>query len=138
MSRRYIKLVFLNPVTPSGIVTSLISKSQKVRFTIVWSRLNYFTVHSPGLRLHIPYTCSPPTPCIDSILNWRHILSPVEPFRRNLFAEIVNVLKPLVIFVGELHQGYLTGFEFWLCLITYYSWKVWGEAFQHWDYTRES
>ena len=39
-----------------------------------------------------------------------HIQSPVEQLRLSFFVEIINVLKPLVIFAGELHRGCLTGF----------------------------
>ena len=38
-----------------------------------------------------------------------------------LFAEIVDVLRPLAIFGEELHRGYLTGFYMRLCPIIYYS-----------------
>ena len=66
-----------------------------------------------------------------------HILSSVEQLRWSFFAEIVNVLQPLVIFSGDLHRRCLTGLR--LYLITYYSSKkVWGEAFHYCGYTRES
>ena len=39
-----------------------------------------------------------------------HIQSSVDQLRWSFFVEIVNVLKPLVIFAGELHRGYLTRF----------------------------
>ena len=69
---------------------------------------NYFTVNQPVATNS--YTCIPPTPYIDSNFNWRYIRSPAEHLRRRFFLEIVNMAKPVVIFLGEIHRGYLTGF----------------------------
>ena len=59
-------------------------------------------------------------------------------FMVEIFVKMLNVLKPLVIFAGELYRGCLTGFQMRLCPITYYSSKKNSETFQHWGYTRES
>ena len=47
-SRRYTNPFFFSPITSSLIITSGISKSPQVRFLIVWSSLNWFTVHQPA------------------------------------------------------------------------------------------
>ena len=47
-SRRYTNLIFFIPVTPSRIISSGVSKSPQIRFLIIWSSLNYFTVHPPS------------------------------------------------------------------------------------------
>ena len=79
------------------ITTSEISESPQMTFLIVSSSLIYFTVHQSG-------TTSSNT------FNQSFIPSSVEHLRWSLFAEIANVLKPLVIFAGELHCGCFTGF----------------------------
>ena len=49
-SRKYTNQVFFSPVTPSRITTNDILKSPQVRFLIVWSYFNYFTVEHPAVR----------------------------------------------------------------------------------------
>ena len=115
-SRRNTNLVFLNPVTPSQITISQISTSAKVRFLILSSILNYSIVHQPATTnsIHLQST---------KTLNWQYLQS-------ELFAEIVNVFKPLAIFTGELHRGCLTVFQMRLCPINHYSYKtIWVELF---------
>ena len=93
--------------------------------------------------LHQSCTYSLPTLHIYSTFNLRHIWIKSNICTTSLFAEIVNVLRPLVIFVEELHQVSLTGcltvFQMAHCPVTYYSLKkVWGEAFHYCSYTRET
>ena len=38
------------------------------------------------------------------------IQSTIEQLRWTFFMEMINVLYPLVLFIGELHRGCLTGF----------------------------
>ena len=66
MSRWYTYQVFFNPVTPSRIITSDIFKSPQVRFIIVWSSLNYFSVQQSMVTnymhfhsTHIPHYSTP-------------------------------------------------------------------------------
>ena len=63
-----------------------------------------------SLQLQTPCTYSLPTLHIYSASNRRHIWYPVEHLRWSFFAEIVNVLRPLAIFTGELHRVSLTEF----------------------------
>ena len=89
------------------------------------------------LCLQIPCTCSLITPNIYSPSNQRRIWNPVGHLWWSLFAEIVNVLRPLAIFAEELNCGCLTGclteFKMRLChQIPYYSLKkVLGEVCLH-------
>ena len=64
-----------------------------------------------------------------------HIQSPVEQLRLSFFVEIINVLKPLVIFAGELHRGCFKGDSANNLL---HSSKTVSGTFQHWSYPRES
>ena len=59
------------------MTTSWISKSPQVRYLIVCYRVSATSLYT-SLQLQIPYTCSPPTPRINSTLNRRHIQNPVE------------------------------------------------------------
>ena len=83
-----------------------------------------------SLRLRIPCNNSLPTLLIYSTSNRRCIWNQVEYLRWSFLAEIVNVLRPLVIFAEEIHcaslTGCLTGFCMRPCPITYYSSEVYG------------
>ena len=84
-SRRYTNQVFFNLVTPSLITTSDIFKSPQVRFLIVWSILNYFTVHQPAVKNSMLFK-STDIP-IYSTSNRRHIWNPAMHLRWGLFCE---------------------------------------------------
>ena len=72
------------------------------------SSLNYFLVHEPAATnsMHLQSTY---TPHLQQIQLDAHLKSSGTS-ALELFAEIVNVLRPLGIFVEELHLGGLTGF----------------------------
>ena len=98
--RRYTNPVYFNLFTPNWTITSRISKSSQVRFLIVWSSLNYFTVHQPSATnsIHLHFTHTP---------HWQHLQSqaPLESGRKpalELFSGNFERLKPLVVFPGEL------------------------------------
>ena len=96
-----------------------------------------------SLQWQVSCTYSLPILYICSTSNWRHIRNPIKHLRCRFFAEIVNVLRLLAVFIAEFHcvssTGCLTGFWMQPCPITYRSSKeIRGEAFDHWSYTRES
>ena len=125
-SMRYTNPVFFNPVTLIQITASGISKSPQMTFLLVRSSLIYFTVHQSATAN-------------SNTFNQRYIRSPSHHLQWSLFAEIVNVFKPLVLFAGKLHCECLTGFSMQLYSIIYYSTKMaLEEALHHWGNTRES
>ena len=71
-------LVICNPVTPSQINTSSISKSPQVRFLTCRSSHNYFPVHQPAVTnsMQLQSSCTH----IYRIYNQRCISNPVEQF----------------------------------------------------------
>ena len=107
--------IFFNLVTPSRITTNGVPKSPEVRFLTVWSSINHFLVH-PKLWLWFPCTCSPPTPCIHSTSGQIHIWNLVGSLWRCFFAEVVYMVRLLVVFTEKLHCWCLTGFKMRLCL----------------------
>ena len=57
-----------------------------------------------SLRLQIPCTSSPHTTHLYNTYNRRRIWNPTKHLQRVLFVNIVNLLRPLTIFAGELHR----------------------------------
>ena len=84
-------------------VTSDISKSLRVRFHIVWSRLNYFPVHQPAVRnpMHFHSTHTPHLQHLHSLQVW--IWNPAKhlPNIFCLFCENSQRVEA----VGYFHRG---------------------------------
>ena len=109
--------VFFNLITPIQITASGISKSPQVRSFIDRSNVDYFPVHQPVATnsMHLQPTY---TPHLLNLSGRVWIWNPVKHLRWCFLAEIVNVLRPLVIlrplaFLAEpteLHRGCLTEF----------------------------
>ena len=109
-SRRYKNQFFFNPVTPTSWITTCdISKSPQVRFLIVWSSLNYLTVHQPevtnSMYFHPTYI-----PHLQHLQSETHFKSSHASAVVTFFAKIVNLLRLLAVFAEVPHRGYLTGF----------------------------
>ena len=86
------------------------------------------TSHALTVYLHSTFTVPPIGDTIG--IQWNICTT-------SFFVEIVNMLRPLAIFVEELHcvslTECLTGFLMGPCPITCYSWKkILGEALHHW------
>ena len=70
--------------------------------------LNCFPVHQPATKnsMHLQFTW---TSYFQHLSYQVHIWNPAKHLRWSLFAEIVNIFRPLAIFVKELHCGCLIG-----------------------------
>ena len=80
---------------------------------LIFSCRGTFNVGGSGLVQLVLYTSQSctygiPTIHIYTTSNRRHIWNPAEHLPWNFFAEIVNVLRPLVILAEELHRVSLT------------------------------